>query len=210
MMEEVITKELIDKGYFFNEYLHLIEDLLSKNLTTGNNQTDELVEMSRLNLQRLKRIYKTCKINEPLKEAVENISEPMTWLMLVEAWCGDGAQIAPIFAALADLNPVIEFKLILRDENPALMDMFLTDGKKSIPKFIGINQDLEIMATWGPRPAEAHKIYEAFRNDPSITKEAFHKELHLWYAHDKGQSVMNELLELFMNCCVSSGKEVIV
>ncbi len=208
-MESIITPALIREGYRFRDYLQLVEELVKVNATTGAGQTAEQIELTKLNLQRLKRIYKTCIINDSLKDLIGNIDHPMTWLMLVEAWCGDGAQIAPYFAALAECNPNIEFRLLLRDENPELMDLFLTDGKRSIPVFICLDDDLSVLTSWGPRPEPAHEIYMHFRNTSGMNKDEFHKELHLWYARDKGQTLMKEIYDLFINCCANRKTEVL-
>jgi len=208
-MENVISKGLIEKGYTFQKYLDLIEDLLSKNETTGSDQSPDRVEKTRLNFHRLKRIYKTSVIDEQLKSLIKNIDEPLTWIILVEAWCGDGAQIAPYFAILSELNSNIVFRLVLRDENPQLMNKFLTDGKSSIPKFICLDGNQCVLSSWGPRPAEAQKIFIEYKNNPLMTKDEFHKELHLWYARNKGEAIMNEIYELFLHCCENSKSELI-
>ena len=209
-MADLIFSELAGKGYTFEQYLDLFEELAGNNMTTGPDQSREKVELTRLNFQRIKRILKTCQVPADLKEKIQSIEEPLTWLMLLEAWCGDGAQVMPYYAAVASLNPRIKFRILLRDENPEVMDRFLTDGKRSIPKFICLDREYNVLATWGPRPAPAHDIYLAFKNNPEMTKDEFHKELHLWYARDKGAAIMDEMLELFRNCCVNSMKEVIV
>lgn len=209
-MVKIISRDQIDKGYTFKRYLDLVQNLVENNKTTGPDQSGEKVEMTRLNFQRLKRIQKTCRIPETLEAKIRSIDEPLTWVMLIEAWCGDGAQAMPYFAAVASLNPLIEFRLLLRDENPGLMDQFLTNGKRSIPKFICLDRDLNVLTTWGPRPAPAHEIYLNFRNNPKITRDDFHKELHLWYARDKGKAILDEMFEMFRNCCVNSLKEILV
>ena len=208
-MDMIVTAKLIDEGYTFHEYIGLIEELLTNNKTTGDDQSAGRIENSRLNLRRLTRIYRTAAIPDLLKSVIENIDEPLTWVVLVEAWCGDGAQIAPYFALLSALNPNIRFRLVLRDENPELMNMFLTDGKRSIPKFICFDSDFNVMATWGPRPTGAKKIFEAYKNSPTMTRDEFHKELHLWYARDKGQAILDEIYSLIKTHCANFIKEFV-
>lgn len=44
--------------------------------------------------------------------------------MLTEGWCGDAAQNLPVINKIAEENPNINLKLVLRDENLELMDEF--------------------------------------------------------------------------------------
>ena len=56
---------------------------------------------------------------------------------------------------MAEVNSNINLQLVLRDENLELMDLFLTNGGRSIPKLIALDKDLNILFTWGPRPQTA-------------------------------------------------------
>ncbi len=200
-MEKLITKDLLAEGYSFNDFQDLMDELAERKATTGSSQSESLINITRLNQQRIHRIYKTTEINESLKELVRSIDEPLNWLILDEAWCGDGAQIIPYIALIAGENPLINFRILLRDEHTNIMDKFLTDGKRAIPKLIILDQEMEPLATWGPRPAEAVKIHENYMNNPQVSKDEFLKELHLWYARDKGMSIMKEVYDLLLSCC---------
>jgi hypothetical protein len=199
-MGDLITKELVEKAYTYPEYIRLIEDLLAENKTTGTDQSPDMIDKTRLNLQRMKRITKTCLIDDALKSRIELIRHSMVWLILAEAWCGDGAQAIPYLSAMACLNPFIKLRLILRDEHPEVMEQFLTNGKRVIPKLICLNEDLQAVTSWGPRPSTANEIYLAFKNDPAKSKEEFQKDLHLWYSKDKGAAIMKELKKMLGQC----------
>ncbi len=197
-MKNVITSELIRDSYSYPDYIRLIEDLLAEGKTTGPDQTHEMIELTRLNILRMKRITKSCRVDEKEKKIIRNIQAPSIWLVIGEAWCGDGAEIIPYLNAMAGLNSQIELRIILRDEHPEVMDEFLTEGKRSIPILISLDDDLHVTAVWGPRPTHAKNIFFIYKNDMSKTKEDFHRELHLWYGKDQGRSVMKEICELLM------------
>lgn len=199
-MKNVITADLIRNSLSYSDYIRLIEDLLAEGKTTGSDQTLEMIELTRLNILRMKRITKISRVDEQVKKIILGIESPAVWLVIAEAWCGDGAQIIPYFYKMAELNPKIRLRIILRDEHPEVMDEFLTEGKRSIPVFISLDEQLHVMATWGPRPIHAKNIFFAYKNDMSRTKEDFHRELHLWYAKDQGRSVMKEISELMKDC----------
>ena len=53
----------------------------------------------------------------------------------------------------------IELKIALRDDNDELMQHFLTNGGKAIPKLIVLEaESLEDVADWGPRPHDAKQL----------------------------------------------------
>jgi hypothetical protein len=121
----------------------------------------------------------------------------LIWLVLTEGWCGDAAQTVPIMAKMAGESLNIELKLIFRDENLDIMDEFLTDGGRSIPKLIVLNKEtLEVLENWGPRPVEAQELFWKAKNSPDFDYPEVQKALQLWYAKDKTLSTQKELTAL--------------
>ena len=77
------------------------------------------------------------------------------------------------------------------------MNLFLTNGGKSIPKMIILNKNtLEVIADWGPRPAEAVKLIVDYKAKHGIVDETVKADLQMWYLHDKGISTQNEIVEI--------------
>ena len=62
-------------------------------------------------------------------------------LVIAEDWCGDASNTVPIIAKLAARLPGLELRVILRDENPEVMDQYLTNGARSIPIVIALDED---------------------------------------------------------------------
>ncbi len=117
--------------------------------------------------------------------------------MLTEAWCGDAAQIIPLMAKVADASPLITLKLLLRDEYPEVIDAYLTNGSRSIPKLICLTEDLKEVGTWGPRPAEAQQLMNDFKQQhPDEDYQALAKEMQLWYARDRTRAIQKEFVKL--------------
>lgn len=187
--------QYILKGMTYQVYLDLTKDLLSEGKTTGPNQGADLVEYTKLNLQRMERLNKTLEVMPALTELVKQISKPQTWLCITEAWCGDAAQNLPLFARLSEINPHITFKLVLRDENLDLMDRFLTNGGRAIPVVIAIEDGKELWK-WGPRPAKAQEMINEFKQFPDRSYEELKTTLHTWYAKNKTHDQQEELLAL--------------
>lgn len=197
MITKTLIEQHIQKGLSYQEYSSLIEKLLSQNKTTGSNQSNKMIEYTQLNQQRSKRIEKTIHLDEELSAALQEIRQPWYWVVLTEAWCGDAAQNIPIIAKMAEANPHIKIKLLLRDENPEVMQAYLTNGSKSIPKLICLKSDnLQELGTWGPRPKPAQEMVRLYKENPTVIYSDFVKELQLWYAKDKGKTIQSEFKEL--------------
>jgi hypothetical protein len=98
---------------------------------------------------------------------------------------------------VADLNSNINYRVVLRDDNDALMNQFLTNGGRSIPKLIAIdNKSEEVIGTFGPRPSEATKMVNDYKQKHGTLTAEFKEDLQRWYNKDKGQSTIKDLLEL--------------
>lgn len=189
-----IIKESLARSISYADYTGLTEQLVKDEKTTGPKQNEDLVYYTKLNAQRSRRLNKTIKLPEIIAEQVQNIEQPMTWLVLTESWCGDAAQILPLLQKLAEINPNITLRLVLRDENDSLMGQFLTGGGRSIPKLIMLNDELDVLGSWGPRPVDAQILYDSWRNDPNKPPyKEFQVDMQKWYLKDAGQSTFNEV-----------------
>jgi hypothetical protein len=189
-----VESSYLEKAITYEAYTGLISDLLAAGRTTGPDQSEAMIHYTELNQQRMHRVEKSIIILPPAEALIRSISLPQTWLVLTEAWCGDAAHSVPIMHALASLNPLIDLRLLLRDENPELMDRYLTNGvSRSIPKLIGLNTTtLEELFTWGPRPAPLQEIFAHLKGEGT----EFHlikEELQRWYNKDKTITVQQEL-----------------
>ncbi len=198
-IKKLITPELIEKTQTYQAYREMINDLLAENKTTGSIQTEAYLDYTRMNVKRMNRWDKTAKISSTIEDVIKSIDLPQIWLIITEAWCGDAAQNIPFLVKLADLNSKIDLRLILRDENPELMDEYLTEGARSIPKLIVLSEDLaQVMGTWGPRPVFLQDRLKAYKLDAlGVSPKEFSEGTHLWYAKDKNESLERELMELF-------------
>jgi hypothetical protein len=192
-----IRKEWLENALSYSQYRNLINDLLDKNQTTGNDQSQAMVDYTRMNVQRMRRNEKQTVLTPALLEKIDAIKSPLYWLVITEAWCGDAAQNIPALAKIAESSPFITMGLVLRDEHPELMDQFLTNGTRSIPKLVVIDPvDLQVLGHWGPRPQAAQKIVVEAKA-AGIAHDIFAEMVHKWYAQNKSQDLMAELLPLF-------------
>ena len=192
-----IIGDSLEKSMSYQDYRTLVSHLVEKEATTGEAQTDDLINYTMLNERRMKRWDKTIKVSDAIKEAIEAISKKQTWLVLTESWCGDAAHVMPAINKLAALNTNIDYKVVMRDENEALMNAFLTNGGRSIPKLILIDDASgAVINSFGPRPSDATKIVNAYKAEHGSLTPEFKEDLQRWYNKDKGQNVLTDLVEL--------------
>ena len=86
-------------------------------------------------------------------------------LVIAEDWCGDASNTVPVVAKLVDAVPGLELRVILRDANPEVMDRYLTNGSRSIPVVIALDENYRELGHWGPRPTELQAWVMANRGD---------------------------------------------
>ncbi|KXO01177.1 thioredoxin [Aequorivita aquimaris] len=189
-----LIENSVKKAMDYSEYNLLFKQLVAEDRTTGE-ETQEKIDYTKLNFSRTKRLDKTAEIPEESLEVFKNISEKQTWLVISESWCGDAAQTLPFLNKIAQLSENIELKIVLRDENPELMDEFLTNGSRSIPVVIILDEDFNVINTFGPRSRAATKLVADYKEHHGKIDDAFKEMLQVWYNNDKGISIVNELTE---------------
>lgn len=192
----MVTKKDIDSSISFNEYYSLIEKLANEGGTTGDDQSQAMIDYTKLNYSRIKRILKT---TEPLPEVINTtacFNDKIIWLVIAESWCGDAAQNVPVMQKMAEANPNINLRVILRDENPELMNRYLTNGGKSIPKLICLDENLNELGIWGPRPEILQDWFINEKSNPTMEMSELKEQFQVWYTKDKGQTLQKEMLLL--------------
>lgn len=186
----------LEIGLTYQDYLELVNDLVANEKTSGPKQSPSLVGYTKLNASRMRRLNKKTTLSDVALAKISELKRPMTWLAITESWCGDAAQILPIINKLAETNPLIQLKHVLRDEHPELMDQFLTKGARSIPVVILIDDaSQEVLGHWGPRPMELQDMVYARKEaaNPGPYDE-FQAGMQKWYTADKGQATTTEFL----------------
>jgi thioredoxin-like negative regulator of GroEL len=199
-MKTSIVKAL-QKEYSYAEYRKLIVDLLQEDKVTGIEQSEDLLNYSALNETRMHRLDKTIAISDENIVLLQSLKNNYIWLVLSEGWCGDAAQILPVLNKMALASSgKIELKIVLRDENEELMNLFLTNGSKSVPKLIVLEKaSLNVEANWGPRPLGAVHLIQDYKEKHGKIDETVKTDLQLWYLNDKGISTQNEIMNLMLD-----------
>lgn len=184
----------LQSWYSYEQFLDFTKELVAAGKTSGPDQSPEMAEYTRINLQRMERWGKTFQTPEPMAQLVKT-AQPQIWWVITEPWCGDNAANLPQLAKVAESSEGrIELRIILRDEHPEIMDRYLTNGSRSIPILISIAEDDRQLFVWGPRPKALQDFVLAWKAMPGDKSfDVLKTEVQQWYNRDKGAHLTGEL-----------------
>ncbi len=190
MLSKSDYQQYLQKSIGYEEYMTLMAE---NALTNPDAKYKEYIVM---NQHRETRVSKTYHPSPDIVKLISELKHNITWLIITEHWCGDASQTLPVLNAIARMsNGKINMRLVFRDENPELMDAYLTNGTRSIPRVIQLNEDFVVTGSWGPRPKEAQKLVLELKANPETAAD-YGKHLHLWYAKDKQHAIETEISSL--------------
>ncbi len=197
------TAEIIKRGREGKAFSEFSRDLIDyvNNTNPASLNENELViyNYNKLNVQRMKRITATYKLSEKSRDLLGKNKKEMFWLVITEGWCGDSAQSLPVISEIANATPGVELRIIERDLNTDIMDLYLTEGKRSIPRVVGFSAEGAQLFLWGARPSNLQELVKR-RISEGVPSENWHEEVHAWYAKDKGLSIENEFCLIVEKC----------
>jgi hypothetical protein len=187
----------LENSFSYANYRKHVAQLIAIGQSTGHTQSENLLHFSELNETRMNRLEKTIAIIDEVKFKLENLYRNYIWLVITEGWCGDAAQILPIINKMSEVSKNIDLQIVLRDDNDALMQHFLTNGGKAIPKLIVLDaENLEVISDWGPRPKAATQLITDYKLEHGVIDETAKTALQKWYLHDKGIATQNEIIKI--------------
>lgn len=143
----VVTRERFDRGLSYADYLAAI--------TVNRDQFQHYYDIAQLSDDDV----------EFLRKATARPSGPAKILVIAEAWCPDVYRGLPVFARIAEASGMT-LKIVLRDENPDIMDEFLlNDTARAIPVAVFYTRDHQYLTHWTERPAVAHAEIDRLRKE---------------------------------------------
>ncbi len=188
-------KDALSGGQSYEQYFAMNTLMAKEGRTTGM-QKPSYIEYTKLSAARMRRWNKVYKPNVSFLDTIKAQSEDgEKWLVFSETWCGDAAHNLPFIAKWAAYTGV-ELRIVLRDENPTLMDEFLTNGGRSIPKLVRLNEELTVLGTWGPRPSPLMQKHTEWKAHPAFDYKRWTLFAQDWYNKDKGASLELDFEEL--------------
>lgn len=193
---QVINRALLEEAISYGRFVEMMDEYVEAGATSGPNQSESMAHYTKMNRTRMRRLNKTTKLIPEMKAVLDKVDTPQIWLVLVEAWCGDVAQNIPVVQKMVEYNPNISLRLIYRDEHLDVMDAYLTNGGRSIPKLIMLNaENLDELGQWGPRPVPVQAMVMEFKETGGEYSK-FSEKVQRWYNADRTETVQREFIKL--------------
>lgn len=157
---------------------------------------DKYIPINQKRVKRIRKVLAKKGLCDELGAVATVLPRGVRMLVLNEFWCGDGAQILPVHEAVVLASQgTVDVRVLMRDDNLEVMDLFLTNGGRAIPKTVLLDQECQVLGTWGPRPEEAMDLVKRIKSDPAIA-HTYSREVHKWYTQDATQATQAELAVL--------------
>jgi hypothetical protein len=188
-----INSSVLAQAMSYGSYMTLTEQLVEEGRTSGPNQSEPYVYYTKLNFQRMKRLNKTIEVPARIIELLKEKAANWTWVIITEPWCGDAAQCVPVLEKIAQTNSFVKTAYLLRDEHPEVMDAYLTNGGRAIPKLICLDQDGMEVFTWGPRPAVIQEVMNRLKAEGITEIATIVEEIQKAYNADHQAGVYEEM-----------------
>ncbi len=140
-------------------------------------------------------VYRTARIPAWARQGVAALGGGRRFrlVVLAEDWCGDASSTVPVLARWAEETGTIELRVLRRDQYPQVMDRYLSNGARAIPVVIVLTEAMEELGHWGSRPSSLQEYVLAERAKGRTSKD-YIAEVRRWYAKDKGESTLREVL----------------
>ncbi len=195
-MSTTLIKNAFEKGLTFDEFLKKTEDYITSTDADALGAEEKFIyDYTKLNLQRMKRVMKTHPVPGDVEEKIKAIDALQNWMIITENWCGDSAQSSPEFHKMSLLNGNITLRVVERDTYPEVMDIYLTNGKKSIPIVVAFDSEWNQLWKWGARPAMLQNQIDEWLA-AGMGKDEWIEKIHLWYGKNKGEELYKEMNSL--------------
>ena len=182
----------------YAQYKQWVDEILNHSNPAHPYNDEAYLNYTKLNRSRMHRWDQQLVLSEDLVTQLKQVSEPQHWIIISEPWCGDAAHIVPFLVRMAEQNEKIRYDIQLRDSEPHLIESYLTNGTKSIPKLIVRDKLGNDLFVWGPRPKEAQQLVDTLKAE-NTDFEATKVALQHWYNHDAGKLLCEEVAGCLLN-----------
>ncbi len=138
-------------------------------------------------------VHRLARVHDWSVEQARALGGPFRLVALSEDWCGDAVNTLPVLAKWSEAAGNVELRVLRRDEHPEVMDRYLTGTARGIPVVIVLTADMQELGWWGPRPRALQQWVKEERAK-GREKAELYPEIRRWYARDKGETTLREVL----------------
>jgi len=197
---------------FTNEYARPVGDSVHLALSAGPHlaaawwdaalSLDAFIAQATMHRDLWQTTRRLAQISDAHRTAAQALTSPLRVLVLLEDWCGDAIHTVPVVLRLVEANPLLALRVLQRDEHEALMDAHLTGVSRAIPVVIAYDAQGVERGWWGPRPSALEAW--VLRDGLDMEKSDRYRAIRTWYARDRGQTTVAEVLQLLQHAEAAS------
>ena len=180
----------------FDQYMSQWKDTNALPLTGLDKIERRYRFYSKYNLERQERVEQEWRPSPEFVKAVDSMAGPLSFFFITDDWCIDSAYSLPLLHWISSRRSDIRLQIGLKNDNLQVLDQYLTDGARSIPKLIIENQAGETVAVWGPQPEEIRLIRKSLMDNNAEGSVVSGTTIE-WYANSGVLEVEKELGQLF-------------
>lgn len=155
---------------------------------------DEFVAMPIQNAELWRTTTRLARLAPDAEVRARSLVSPARLLVLLEDWCGDAMYTMPFLQRIVDANPLLEMRVLQRDQHETLMASHMSGTARSVPVVMLFDADGIERAWWGPRPSPLQEWM--LRDGLTMEKPLRYKGVRTWYARDRGVTTVDELLTM--------------
>ncbi|MBV6520766.1 MAG: hypothetical protein MNPFHGCM_00884 [Gemmatimonadaceae bacterium] len=152
------------------------------------------VALAQRNAELWNGLYRTPTVPVGLVERAKAVPGQWHLLVLSEDWCGDAVNTIPLIARLVEQIPSLDLRILSRDLNPDVMNAHLTNGTRSIPIVMVLDERFVERGRWGPRPAPLQSW--VLSEGLGLPRDVRYRTTRQWYARDRGATTLDEVLSV--------------
>ncbi len=182
------------RGLTYEQYKKQWKEKLGRSLKGLDKRARKYHFYSKYNDERAQRVEEHYTMSDAFEAQVDAIDRPQLWMVLTEDWCLDSAYSLPVLYAAESRNTMVDIRILYRDANLDIMDVFLTNESRSIPKLVAFSESGEPLFDWGPRPARLQRLRTEWKESGEPGNIISQKSVE-WYEADGWLEIENELVE---------------
>lgn len=168
---------------------------------------EEFISNMSVNREKLEKWSEQFQWDEEKRAAFEALGQRLNLrcAILAADWCGDVIRNLPVVLHVLEAAN-IPVEIFIMEQHLDLMDRFTTMGGRAVPKVIFTDQEGNVLADWGPRPAYIQEPMVRFKQenpDPNAPdyeekRNATYAEIRKRYGQgtEYQQLIVDELYQL--------------
>ena len=114
-----------------------------------------------------KRVYDSIQLTPAQTQLVGSFTRKINVIGLSGIWCGDCVQQGPLFARIAEANPLINLRWVDRDAHIDLQKHVAINAGHRVPVLVFLAEDYELVSWYGDRSLARYRILASKHLGPS-------------------------------------------